>query len=296
MPILKQIFALRNRHQKSEPRDRKSDAQDKELRNKLLQLEYELLNTRSAYDKLKKENQRLNDVIAEKKYAQKEKSDRWRQHNMAEEAAEETAEEKIRNHLSRYYHINDTLMNKSESRMFFYINESINNLLNEKDRDFYILFPQVSLHAFINRIESVSKTEEDLLSKILGGKNVDFVLCHRNYNHYPSRSDMFYFYTPILMIEIDGPAHFKETYSKERLQKTQENDRLKNHLAINLNLPLLRYRLSDGKISSADKTGINTALRKFFSDHSVGQTDPIYYCDRSGFLRNDQYYGSKNEM
>ena len=174
-------------------------------------------------------------------------------------------------------------MNKPESRMFFYINESIKNLLINKEQDYYILFPQVSLHAFIKHNTSVSKNEAERLQKVLGGKNVDFILCHCYCDHY------FYFYEPILMIEIDGPAHFYPIY-EDNFPKTKENDHLKNNFANDLELSLLRYRLLDGKISSADKAGIDTALKEFFSDYNESRPQCIYYYDKSGCLSEHQYY------
>lgn len=274
--LLTLIFINRKKNLRSK---RQSDTQIEELRASLQRLENELHNAQIANKLLARTNQQLSHKLAENDSENKEKLNNWRQKKDIEEAVEN----EIRNHPSEYYYINNTMMNKPESRMFFYINESIKNLLGGKEQDYYILFPQVSLHAFIKQNASVSKNEAEQLKKILGGKNVDFILCHRYYDHY------FYFYEPILMIEIDGPAHFYPIY-EDSFAKTQENDQLKNNLANDLDLSLLRYRLLDGNISKADKTGINTALQKFFSDYNENQTEYIYYYDKSGCLSEHQYY------
>lgn len=279
--LLTLIFFYRKNHKSYKEQ---SNAQNQALYASLQRLKNELRIALAEKDSLETENQRLIHELEEIKHANNEKYNNWRQKKDIEDAVEN----EIRNHPSEYYYINNTLMNKSESRMFFYINESIKNLLSDKEQDYYILFPQVSLHAFIKQNASISKSEAEQLTKILGGKNVDFILCHRYYDHY------FYFYEPILMIEIDGPAHFYPIYENS-FTKTQENDQLKDNLANDLDLSLLRYRLLDRNISKADKTGINTALQKFFSDYNAKQTKSIYYYDQNGSLSKNQYYNPPNK-
>lgn len=266
-----------------------SNTQEQALRASLERLEKELLNTLAEKDTLAQENQRLVHELEANKHAANEKYEIWRQ-NKSKEAV---VEEEIKKCPSKYYKVKLTLMNKPESRMFYYINESIKQLSNIKDEGYYILFPQVNLFSFFGTKAnaSISKKELELLPKVLGGKNIDFVLCYCHYDHYPSDDFNFYCYTPILMIEIDGPGHFHPIDTNyQNYKRTCENDQLKNTLADELKLPLLRYRLLDGKIRKADKSGINAALRKFFSDYNADQTESIYYYEQKGVLSKNQYY------
>lgn len=304
--LLTIIFAFRNK--KSKTQYNRSEGTDKEfhqLEEKLLNLQDEntsleekLRHLQTENTLLKKELQRLNSLEQENQHLNKviaernEKSRKWKQKKEDEEAAAEAAEKEVWNNLSQNYKTKLTLMNRPESRMFFYITESIKKISNSKDQDFYILFPQVNLYAFIDQNPnlSISEDKSELLLKVLGGKNVDFILCYCHSDHYPSDTFNFYFYTPILMVEIDGPGHFYPIHSS--YQKTRKNDQLKNTLANELKLPLLRYRLRlpKGNIEATDKAGIHTALRRFFSDYNTKQTESIYYYDQNGALSKNQYY------
>lgn len=259
--LLTLIFVFR--YKKPESSNRRSETADAELHR----LKEKLRHLQAENNELKKELQNLSDVID----TRDENSRKWAQRR--------AAEEEVRNNLSQYYYIRKSLMNKPESRMFFYINESIKKLSGNQAQDLF-LFPQVNIYAFI---DNISKNEEKLLLKVLGGKNVDFILCQRCYDEY-------YLYKPILMIEIDGAGHFYPIYNS--YQKTRENDQLKNTLANELKLPLIRYRLRlpKGNIEKADKAGIHTALCKFFSDRDTKQTEYIYYYDQNGALSKNQYY------
>lgn len=294
--LLTIIFAFRNK--KSKTRYNQSEATDKEfhqleeklrhLQDENTSLEEKLRHLQTDNTSLKKElqrlnsleqeNQRLNKVIAEKN----ENSRKWAQKKKDEKEAAAAAEREVRNNLSRYYYRDDTLMNKSESFLFFYITQSLDEIfLNRKGRDYYYLFPQASIFSFIKQTKNFPKHVIGV-----GGKNIDFVLCHCQY----SDKATFFKYEPILMIEIDGPHHFEKTYETQDFQQTQESDRLKNNVAYKMNIPLLRYRLNDGEASKADKAGIHTALCKFFSDHNAKQTEYIYYYDQNGALSKNQYY------
>lgn len=298
--LLTIIFAFRNK--KSKTQYNRSEGTDKEfhqLEEKLLNLQDEntsleekLRHLQTENTLLKKELQRLNSLEQENQHLNKviaernEKSRKWKQKKEDEETATEAAEREVRNNLSRYYYRDDTLMNKSESLLFFYITQSLDEILNRKNHAYYYLFPQASIFSFIKSTKDIPKNVN-----AIGGKNVDFVLCHRQY----SDNAEFFKYDPILMIEIDGPHHFEKTYEKQDFQQTQKSDSLKNNVAYEMNIPLLRYRLNDGEASKADKAGIHTALCKFFSDHNAKQTEHIYYYDQKGALSKNQYYNPPNK-
>lgn len=283
--LLTLIFLGKNKNHKSSYM-KQANAQNSDAL--LQQLKNELQSALAEKVSLEKENQRLLHELEEIKHTNNKKFNNWRQ-NKNNEAI---IEAEIRKCPSKYYKTKLTLMNRPESRMFFYITESIKKISNSKDQDFYILFPQVNLYAFIDQNPnlSISEDKSELLLKVLGGKNVDFILCYCHSDHYPSDTFNFYFYTPILMVEIDGPGHFYPIHSS--YQKTRKNDQLKNTLANELKLPLLRYRLRlpKGNIEATDKAGIHTALRRFFSDYNAKQTESIYYYDQNGALSKNQYY------
>jgi hypothetical protein len=45
----------------------------------------------------------------------------------------------------------------------------------------------------------------------------------------------------IRLIEFDGEQHYKESnWEREKLNRTQESDKIKNHYALSLSIPLVR--------------------------------------------------------
>lgn len=216
--------------------------------------------------------------------AQNEKSLNWKKRKNIEEALNK----KIRCNPSDYYNKKKNLMTDVETDMFFFINNAINDIKKEMSQYFF-LFPQVNLYAFINQRENKKNTKEtkNRLLHILGGKHVDFILCHKHKDINGKK----FIYEPILMIEIDDSSHFSSyRYGKESYNRTKENDSLKNKLATELKLHLLRYRLTDGKISETDKYSIHTAFEKFFSEYKNKETEFLYYYDKNGFMSESAYY------
>lgn len=189
-------------------------------------------------------------------------------------------ESEVANNISKYCHTKTSFITKTESEMLYAMNEILDHILSNKQRKYYHLFPQVNFYAFIEQNDSITEDEKNICQRLIGGKHADFILCHRNY----------FEYTPILIIELDDLSHFTMKYGKEQFSKTQKNDQLKNNLATDLNLPLLRYRLSYGEIAKADKDILTDALSKFFFDLYNNQQKSIYFYSKNGNLSKEEYY------
>lgn len=242
------------------------------------QLEYRNQELFQQYQQLENENLQLRNML----YSKEDNS----QKQKPEQKNEKDSKKYIREHLSDYFYTRHSMLSSNESRMYFYMCISLDKIFPDKKyRDDYLLFPQVNLYAFItNKVSSVP-------ADIIGGKHTDFVLCHK----YREPKSGFYCYEPMLMIEIDDCSHFSsDVYGDEAFKKIRYNDRLKNDLSTGLNLPLLRYRLSDKGVSKNDNEGIYTALCQILKNidnpDAPKLTQYIYYYDRSGILNEYQYY------
>ena len=211
-----------------------------------------------------------------------EKNDFRKNKYFQEKQNTKEAQEEMLNNLSEYFHIKETIISQSEAEMFYFLTTALDKVLSPKERRYYYLFPQVSLYAFTAQEDSLTDEQKKLCLSILGGKHSDFIICHRDY----------YKYVPVLIVELDDISHFSDKYGKDSFSKTQINDRFKNNLSISLELPLLRYRLSNGRLSDADKNAINDALCKIFYDYHNGISGQIYYYSASGVLTKEQYYNT----
>ena len=226
----------------------------------------------NKYSSLERENEFLRQQLAQ--------NDIGKKLNIEKQKNRKEIEDEITNNISKYCHTKTSFITKPESEMFYTMNEILNHILSNKQRKYYHLFPQVNLYAFIEPNNSITEDEKNICSHLIGGKHTDFILCHRNY----------FEYTPILIIELDDLSHFTEKYGKKQLLKTQKNDQIKNKLATDLNLPLLRYRLSYGEITKSDKDVLEDALSKFFYDLYNNQQKSIYFYSKNGNVSKEEYY------
>ncbi len=230
-----------------------------------------------------------------------QKKQQW--YKEKERQADEITHEILSSPSSFYYTVN-SCMTPIESHMFYFLTSGLQSIFPDySDRKNYFIFPQISLHAFIKKINKPVKTTvsfmddelSDLPRRNLVGKNVDFILCCRSYKKKnPTDVDSigFFAYKPVLMIEIDGTSHFSdERYGKESFDRTHKSDLFKNALAMDLNISLLRYKLSGTQIDSKqDSEGIQNALRDFFRDFQQNMDSKIYCYDKDGEIEPDTYY------
>lgn len=158
-------------------------------------------------------------------------------------------------------------MTPNESRMFFYINRALDNLLEPNIRKYYYLFPQVSLYSFIGISDKfLSKKEMFAARKNLLKKNADFIICHCTWKNLKSPNTSnprsgFYAYEPVLWIELDGSSHASgQKYGWNNFFDQQKRDIFKNRLAEQLNLPLLRYTIERDQLTYEDQSKIEIKL------------------------------------
>lgn len=174
---------------------------------------------------------------------------------------------------STFYEKKSSCMNSNESRIFYYLNHALDELLpNKKERSNFYIFPQVSLHAFISLLEPKSSTKDELEAarKIFLNKNIDFLICQscRRYFSLPGETHAtryYYEYRPVLMIEIDGSSHYSLRYGKKNFYQQQRSDEFKDILSRELNIPLLRYKLTDDKVHGYDYNNLIQALKEYLS-------------------------------
>ncbi len=184
----------------------------------------------------------------------KQKSQEYRDRQEAEEAEKADFEE----HSAEYCSLKDSCMNRNESRFFYYINNALKKIFRGPEREDFIVFPQVSIHAFINM-------PDDNRKSLLLSKNIDYLVCQRfqkvktGKNNKPYKS---YFYRPRIAIELDGPSHWQPIYGEEALQKQKEDDALKDNLFNGLGIPFIRHRLTDGRIRKSDEAAIKEKLQE----------------------------------
>lgn len=176
-----------------------------------------------------------------------------------------------------FYHKKSSCMNSNEARMFYYITNALDELIpNKKERNSYYVFPQVSLHAFINLNEELeqnindSEKKETALKRLLP-KNTDFLICKCIKKYYkPSSSNAkaiysYYEYQPFLMIEIDGSSHSSPyRYGMENFKHQKANDAFKDSISKALNIPLLRYPLTYDTVRKSDYDNLKEQLKNFY--------------------------------
>lgn len=180
---------------------------------------------------------------------------------------EEQLESQLLEDPSHFFWKKDSCMTPNESRMFYYINCALDELLPPEKRRYFQVFPQVSLYSFIG-IKSKSLLDDELNAarRYFLSKNADFVICRyswkKQYNSGNNKMDyQFCAYTPVLVIELDGHSHSSaEKYGEEQLLRQQKSDAFKDALGEGLNIPLIRYTLENDKISKQDRMKIKEKI------------------------------------
>lgn len=174
---------------------------------------------------------------------------------------------------SSYIHTK-SCMNVTEAGMYYYIQKVLTELLpNPEEREQYFVFPQVSLHSFIEPTEN-HKESFPITSKYIS-KSTDFLICHHKAAYDEQKKYTYHTYEPLLAIEIDGPGHFSDTaFGTAALERTKENDLIKNAILQTNELKLIRFvpnyvheqlnskqnRIGK-KLSPSDKSRIKEELR-----------------------------------
>ncbi|MDD3229529.1 MAG: DUF2726 domain-containing protein [Oscillospiraceae bacterium] len=171
----------------------------------------------------------------------------------------------IDQNLSTYYQKKSHCMSSNESCFFYYL-QSFTELHpdaffgNKKLK----VFPQVSLHSFINITDTAKGTDAEIYSYILSNflsKNVDYLICEDVRDPVTKHHS----YVPYFAVELDGNSHKKSVndaaLSPERradaFARTQRSDAFKDALYKAVGIPLIRYQLSnDNKIHQSDENGI----------------------------------------
>lgn len=215
---------------------------------------------RKLKSELKKKNLEIENQQNEIKQLQEEKIQ-----GEAQKANYSQREADIENEIllfpENYYYLKYSCMNHNESRMFYYINCALDELISPNQRGNYYVFPQVSLHSFIgiHKRVQINFLLNKLARRNMVAKNVDFVLCKR------MREESGYFiYKPILLIELDGSSHYSASYGNKILLNQQASDKFKDMLTDSLNLPLIRYRIDEtDHVIREDRYKIKQLLQEY---------------------------------
>lgn len=214
-----------------------------------------ILRLRKKCSRTKKENQELKQQIQ----LQNQKADDFKEKKA-------NIQLNLENNLRDYYSLKNSCMNNNESRVFFYLNCILDEFFSDlKERENFVVFPQVSLHSFI-KINSGIENDymaRDIALQNLGGKNVDFIICQRY------KKDSYYLYRPVILIEVDGKSHRTSSiFGKETFSKQQKNDAFKNNITAVLGLPLFRYE-HDDNITRGDRDKIKQELYHYFQQMGI---------------------------
>ena len=220
---------------------------------------------------LKRKNNRLKNSLSEKNYTIEalKQTLQGQEQNKATYMTKREVENELQRQLQfnieespeKYYELKNSCMNKNESRIFYYLNCALDEFFpNPHERENYLVFPQMSLHAFIRILPYIKK--EDTLDKIASrnmvAKNVDFVICQRY------KENEYYLYQPLIMIEIDGSSHFVPKYGEKVFQRQQNSDAFKDAISHSLNIPLIRYKMEHDHITRTDRNKIKQELCVYF--------------------------------
>lgn len=160
----------------------------------------------------------------------------------------------------KYYEFKNTCMNRNESRIFYYLNCALDEFfMNPHERENYLVFPQMSLHAFIRILPYIKKEEllDQIASRNMVAKNVDFAICRRY------KENEYYLYQPLVLIEVDGSSHSVPIFGEKAFQRQQGSDAFKDSLFQSLNIPLIRYKMERDHITRTDRDKIKQELCKY---------------------------------
>lgn len=169
----------------------------------------------------------------------------------------------VYNSPSKYYYFTKSCMNANESLMYYYINYILKEILPASEFSNYYIFPQVSIYSFIKVHSSLEQDESEYASRNYWAKSIDFVIC------YCHKADRQYLYTPVLLMELDGSSHFSSAkYGTKTFRRQQENDRFKDSLFSDLNIPLIRFQIPDNHLTRKDLPRLRLLLSKYFPRQS----------------------------
>lgn len=169
----------------------------------------------------------------------------------------------VYNSPSKYYYFTKSCMNANESLMYYYINYILKEILPASEFSNYYIFPQVSIYSFIKVHSSLEQDESEYASRNYWAKSIDFVIC------YCHKTDRQYLYTPVLLMELDGSSHFSSAkYGTKTFRRQQENDRFKDSLFSDLNIPLIRFQIPDNHLTRKDLPRLRLLLSKYFPRQS----------------------------
>lgn len=215
--------------------------------------EQELLN---RIDHLELENDFLRQQLIyyiDKKSSEKEKKQ--------EEKEKKNAREKLFiTETQNLYQLRKSILNKSESRNYYWINKELfNSDYADEYKETYgklYVFPQVALHSIVDLANSNVKHDlytNNYFKYKYVQKSIDFLVCSLIIKEHPDSDGNVtykdYLYNPILAIEIDGVFHSSEIQSMR--------DNVKDTILAAINLPLIRYSLE-----SPEKEAIGCLIRK----------------------------------
>lgn len=169
----------------------------------------------------------------------------------------------VYNSPSKYYYFTKSCMNANESLMYYYINYILKEILPASEFPNYYIFPQVSIYSFIKVHSSLEQDESEYASRNYWAKSIDFVIC------YCHKADRQYLYTPVLLMELDGSSHFSSSkYGAKNFRRQQENDRFKDSLFSNLDIPLIRFQIPDNHLTRKDLPRLRQLLSEYFPRQS----------------------------
>lgn len=183
--------------------------------------------------------------------------------------AEETILNSILAHPEHYYYVKRSCMNKNESRMYYYINCALDELYpDNRLRNKYIVFPQVSLHAFFQIKSDINKDYflYNLVRRNWVAKNVDYIICNISYE------DNYYYYKPLIMIELDGSSHYSSIFGPKELERQKDSDAFKDSLSAAFHIPLIRYRIDNtDRVVKDDRNKIKERIYAELADKETNQ-------------------------
>lgn len=255
--LLAKVFSLKQLAKKNDTITK----QNIDLNNLLIQKEKECNFYLDNIDSLLAENQNLQNILDKK--AEATSFYIQNQERIAAEDALYTAN--LLSSPSEFFLQKNSCMTHNESRMFYYINVALTELIpNSNERKNYYVFPQVSLYSFI-KIRNLSSIAERIARRTYITKSIDFVICQcQKLTSSSGYSD--YYYVPIVLIELDGKSHSSpDAYGNRAFDQQTKSDQFKNVLFEDLGIPFIRYQLSNNQIYAKDASLIKQKLKEILT-------------------------------
>ena len=224
--------------------------QQKMQNEDVIALRIRLRKMTDARDRLQKELEKRN-----------EKTQSIRKEKEQKDTEKQQKELDIRTNPNHYFVFKPNFMNSNEKWTYYFICRALQDLYGSiesskncsnpyaflENKKQLFVFPQTSLYSFIQPIDGIDDDTKEMSMHILGGKNVDFLICQLIKSTTPDGFN-FYTYKPLLAIELDGITHVEGNTTL----KQQKNDAFKNEIfkvenKLPYQIPLLRYQLSAQK-------------------------------------------------